>query len=292
MPVFDHSYRHLERPLREPRLRWLVIARLGIAERLARRWFDALLVVAFLPFLYYTVRLFLELRLPDILGENMRQGDQFLEYLAISPASFMQLLKTQMIFAFLVTIFAGSGLVSGDLRTRALPLYMSKPITRLDYVLGKFLVCAFFVGLVTLVPAELLLFLKAVTSENLSFLWENPLLPARIALSSAAIMSVMSILMLAMSSLSRSAWLPGLGFAILYLFSRAFSGLLRLMLRSHEPVLLSLRDNLARVTEGVFGTPPAVGPHWILSGVMLALLVAVSAAVLHVRIRGVEVVAS
>lgn len=282
MPVYDHSYRHLERALPMPSARWLVIARLGIVERLSSRWFDALLAVALLPFLYYAVRIFVEARFPDVI--------QSVPQLAVQPGSFLQLLRAQLGFAFLVTIFAGSGVISGDLRTRALPLYLSKPIGRLDYVLGKLLVPAVCIAIVTLLPAELLLLLRVLTAEGDQYLMEGPLLALRIGVTSLLFMTTMSFLMLALSSLTRSTWLPGLGFAIAYLFGRAFAHVLRFVFDSDLPLLLSVRENLVRVADGIFGTPPATGPSWILSLVMLGAMMVASGIVLHWRIRAVDVV--
>lgn len=284
MPVFDHSYRHLDKPLVAPAYRFLVIARMGIVEHLRRRWFDLLLVVAGIPFVYYAVRLFVEMRFPEVV-QNVPQ-------IAVGPTAFLEYVKGQIVFAFLVTIFAGSGLISNDLRTRALPLYLSRPISRFDYALGKFLVASFFVAVVTIVPAELLLFLRIMTSENLKFFTDHPLLPLQVLAASLLIISAMSILMLAMSSLSRSAWLPGLGFAILYLFGRAQAAVMQLVFKSFFPVLMSLRHNLARCADAIFGAPPQVGPSWIASFVVLAFACGLSVIVLMSRIRAVEVVSS
>lgn len=296
MPIYDNTYRHLERPLDPPALRWLVIARLGIVERLRRRWFDGLMIFASLPFLYFLARLFAEMKLPDILGGLGEQVDLtqgwFMERIAITPATFAWFLELQLGFAFLVTIFSGSGTVSGDLRTRALPLYLSKPISRGDYVLGKLLVPAFFVALVTLVPAEILLALKILTSDGFSFFTQNPLLPLRVALASGVITAVMSVVMVALSSLSRSAWQPGLGFAILYIFSRAFAVIISFIFKSDTALLLSFKGNLARVVDALFGNAPASGPSWLLSLLVLLAWTALAGFVLNARVRAVEVVAS
>jgi len=283
MPVYDHSYRRLESPLPMPTSRWLVIARMGVVERLSSRWFDALLVLALLPFAPYVVRIFLEARIPELI--------QSYPQVAVAEGSFQfLLLHLQLGFAFLVTIFAGSGAISGDLRTRALPLYLSKPIDRLDYVLGKALVPAACVAIVTLLPTELLLALRILVSEGSTYLAEGPLLALRIGAVSLLFMLTMSVPMLALSALTRSSWLPGLGFAILFLFGRAFTGILRFVFDSDLPILLSVWENILRVGNAIFGAPPSTGPSWLLSTLALAVVLAISALVLHLRIRAVDVV--
>jgi|GEM_PF-3326782 len=61
----------------------------------------------------------------------------------------------------LLTLFVGAGVVADDLRTRALPLYLVRPITPLDYFLGKWLVPASVLVVYVLLPGLLLLLLAA-----------------------------------------------------------------------------------------------------------------------------------
>ena len=54
--------------------------------------------------------------------------------MATSSRSF---LSVQGVFAFLLTAYAGPGLISPDLSNNALPLYLCRPISRTEYVLSK-----------------------------------------------------------------------------------------------------------------------------------------------------------
>ena len=54
---------------------------------------------------------------------------QFLFRIQPVPATF---------FVALVAIFAGSGLIATDLKNNALSLYLSKPLSWMDYLIGKF----------------------------------------------------------------------------------------------------------------------------------------------------------
>lgn len=73
----------------------------------------------------------------------------------------------------LLTLLVGAGLVTDDLRTRALPLYLVRPITPLDYFLGKFLVPVAALATYALLPGVLLWLLGASlrpSGESLQFL--------------------------------------------------------------------------------------------------------------------------
>jgi ABC-type transport system involved in multi-copper enzyme maturation permease subunit len=55
-------------------------------------------------------------------------------------------------FALLMAAVVGTPLIAEDHKARALPLYFSRPITHLDYVLGKFLTVFWFLALLFLLP--------------------------------------------------------------------------------------------------------------------------------------------
>src|SRR5205823_2221897 len=61
--------------------------------------------------------------------------------------------NAQLMFIMLLVVLAGPGLISSDLRFNALPLYFARPLTRLDYFLGKLGVIGVLVGSVAVAPA-------------------------------------------------------------------------------------------------------------------------------------------
>src|SRR6185295_18341523 len=92
----------------------------------------------------------------EALGVMKLQASQLL---AIDAAFFESLMGYQVFFlGFLVALLAGPGLVSADLANNALPLYLSRPFSRTQYVLGKGAVLVLLLSAITWVPG-LLLFL-------------------------------------------------------------------------------------------------------------------------------------
>ena len=76
--------------------------------------------------------------------------------LPIDGRLFGEFLNQQIGFTILLSIFGASGLVANDLRTGAILAYLSRPLTRRDYVVGKLLVPLFLNLAVTLAPGLLL----------------------------------------------------------------------------------------------------------------------------------------
>ena len=90
--------------------------------------------------------------------------------LATTAQTFREFLERQDIFVFFITIYVGAGLIANDRRANALQIYLSKPLTRLEYVAGKAATLAVFLLGVTWVPAMLLLAVQAMFAGNFAFI--------------------------------------------------------------------------------------------------------------------------
>src|SRR6185503_6380430 len=80
--------------------------------------------------------------------------------LAPTAETFREFLDQQGFFVFLITIYVGAGLIANDRRANALPIYLSKPLMRSEYIFGKAMVLFTFIMLVTFLPGILLLVLQ------------------------------------------------------------------------------------------------------------------------------------
>ena len=108
-----------------------MIARAGILERLRERRFLALLLFAWSPFLVRAVQIYVRRRRSHRRRSWRRRRRR-------SASSSNQ----QGIFVFFVTIYVGAGLIANDRRANALQIYLSKPLTRVEYIAGKLLTLA------------------------------------------------------------------------------------------------------------------------------------------------------
>jgi ABC-2 type transport system permease protein len=119
---------------------------------------------------------------------------------AIDGSFFRYLLRIQGSFAFLVAVFVGPGLVSPDLTNNGLALYLSRPFSRVDYVLGKLAVLFILQSLVTWVPLTILYLLQWNLAGN-AWMFQNFRVLIAILLG-----SWVWILLLSLLALSISAW--------------------------------------------------------------------------------------
>ena len=148
MPIHDQGYRRYGGLKAAVGQGWVVIARAGIRSMFAKRAFLGLLLVAWLPFF---VRAFL-----FYAAANLPQA----QMLAPTAETFRQFLEQQETFVFFVTVYVGAGLIANDRRANALQIYLSKPLTRAEYIFGKLAVLMTFLLLVTWIPAMVLLIVQ------------------------------------------------------------------------------------------------------------------------------------
>ncbi len=278
MPIYDLSYRQWSGVWTSHPYRWWVITRQGINILGRKRHFLVLMILSALPFLVRCVMLYLS----TVLGR--------IPLLTINAKFFEDFLSQQMFFVFIIAIYAGAGLIANDLKANALQIYFSKPITRRDYVMGKLGVLFFFLALPTLVPGMLLFFLAVLFKSDASFLEQNYWVPASVLGYSLLIIATYSVVMLAVSSLSKSSRFAGIVFAALFFFSRIFYQILSVVLRSTRVAWVSLGNNLTQIGDYLFQVSPQYqSPLW-LSAMVLGLLMLGSVWLLHHRVQAVEVV--
>jgi ABC-2 type transport system permease protein len=76
--------------------------------------------------------------------------------ISINVVFFMSLLGWQSMLALFLAAFIGPGQISPDLANNALSLYLARPFSRVEYVLGKMAVLLILMSLMTWVPGLLL----------------------------------------------------------------------------------------------------------------------------------------
>jgi ABC-2 type transport system permease protein len=278
MPIHDQGYRRYGGGKARGQ-GWLVIARSGIRTVLGKRAFLGLLLLSWFPFFIRTVQIYAAANLPQA------------AFLAPKAETFRQFLDQQEIFVFFITVYVGAGLIANDRRANALQIYLSKPLTRAEYVFGKLAVLVAFLLLVTWVPAMLLLFIQIAFAGNFAFVRDNFYLFPAITVFSSVQVVLVAATMLALSSLSNSSRYVGILYTAVLFFTQAIYGVVYAVTRSTVMSWLSVSANLTQLGDVIFRLPPKYDTPWIVSLFVITALVALSAFVLERRVRGVEVVA-
>lgn len=279
MPIHDQGYRHYLGQRAAHGRAWWVIARTHMMSLLRYRWFIVVLVVAWVPFVVRAVQIYFA-----------STNAQVAQLLATTPDTFREFLSQQRLFVFLVIIMQ-SGLIADDRRTNALQLYLSKPLTRVEYILGKLVPPLAFVLGVTLLPALVLLILQIVFAGSLTFLSANLFLIPAIVLFSLIQGLLSAFAIVALSSLSKSRRFVSIMYAGIIFFTAAMYQVLRGITSSRTWAVISPGEMLDVIASVVFRSrvqPPV--PVYV-AVLAVAVIIGVAMLILERRIRAVEVVA-
>jgi ABC-2 type transport system permease protein len=278
MPIHDQGYRHFEGQKDAIGRGWIVITMAGIRSLLRTRVFLGLLLFAWVPFIVRAVQIYAASNFPTA------------SFLAVTAKTFREFLDQQGTFVFFVTIYVGAGLIANDRRANALQIYLSKPLTRAEYVAGKFGILATFLLFVTWLPAMLLLLVQMLFSGSFTFITSNLILFPAITVLSFVQVTVAALSMLALSSLSKSSRFVAVMYAGLLFFTGAVYGVLYLTTRSTALSWISFSNNIAQIGDAVFRLPLRYQTPLAVSVLAVVVLIGASLFILERRIRGVEVV--
>jgi ABC-2 type transport system permease protein len=213
MPIFDQGYQHWKGPLVGHAWRWLAIARHGVRVQLTSKIVRILLILAWLPAIALVAAVaiwgMVERQSAGVLRlvGGMLPADMLLDPHAYRTTAwtiaYSFFFTVEMYIIMLLVVVTGPGLISRDLRFNALPLYFARPLTRLDYFIGKLGVIGALVAAVAVAPAVLAYIVGVCFSLDFKVVRDT----YRILLGSIAygvvITLAVGMLMLALSTLSR-----------------------------------------------------------------------------------------
>lgn len=271
MPIHERAYRRYVGQRRDGG-GWRVIARRGVEAGLRDRRLLALLLLAWAPFLVRAAQVYA--------AANLQQAS----FLAVSAPTFRVFIGQQATFLFFVAVYVGAGLVADDRRAGLLAIYLAKPLSRTEYLVGKLGILVTFLLAVSWLPAMGLLGWHLVLSGG-DLLRASPhLVPAITSLSLIEVV-VAAVPMLALSSLSENRRFVAALYAGVVLFSSGLVTTLRHATGRGTWSWLSPEHALAAVGDRLFHLSSPLGAQAGPAALALTGIVALSCLVLRHTIR-------
>ena len=290
MAVYEHSYKPYAGPMTAGWSRPLVIPRHMFGAIFQSKVFVGFfafcfacpLVMAILIYLHHNLN---ALKILELNPSNLIPIDSYF---------FLVYCRFQFAMAFLLTVIIGPILISRDLTNNALPLYLSRPFSRAEYVLGKGCVLGFLLSAITWVPGLVLCILQ-VCLEGTGWLRSNWWVAGSIVLASLVWITILTLI-----AMSLSAWVKwrigasALLFA-LFMMPSVAAAIINGLFKTMWGNLISISQVLDDFTYGVFreprprifdfGSPPPLIADWL----VLALAAGLCLMVLSVKIKAYEV---
>ena len=284
MAVYRRTYASYAGGLTPAWSRWLVLFRYARKNLFRSKLLTAFFVACF----FYPV-----LCLGGIyLAHNL----SFLEqigapsgFLVIDNKFFFYFTAVQGWLAFILTAFAGPGLISGDLANGALPLYFCRPFSRSEYVLGKASVLGILLSQITWVPG-LILFIVQATLAGPTWAWDHLWIAGSLVVSSLIWISILSLLAMALSAWVKWRIVAGALLLAMLFFGMGLAQAINAVLRTDFGYFVNLAYLMNTVSDALFRMD--MEPSISASAAVIAILAycAVCLALLLKKVRAYEVI--
>jgi ABC-type transport system involved in multi-copper enzyme maturation permease subunit len=249
MAVYEHTYKQYLGKLTPEWSRFLVIPRHAFRDVFKSKLFTAFFVVCFIPLLIEAILIYLHhnVNALAILKVNVR------ELIPIDAFFFQTFVNLQGTFAFFVTLLVGPPLVARDLRNNALPLYLCRPFSRTEYVLGKMSVLLILLSAITWAP-QLLLFLLQSYLEGASWFVNNLSIASAIFIGSVVWILLLALLSQAISALVKWRVIASAALLGILFIPSVFGEVINQIFLTRWGNIISLGALIKNVTSGLFGT--------------------------------------
>jgi ABC-2 type transport system permease protein len=195
MAVYKRTYRGYSGTLTPVWSRFLIMFRYSRRNLFRSKFLTAFFVLCFFFPLLCLLGIYARDHVSALLGGKQVGG----LIPKVDGSFFFVYLSVQSWLAFILTAFIGPGLVSPDLANGGLTLYLCRPISRVEYVLGKLSVLAIVLSWITWIPG-LLLFLVQSSLSGWDWMMSNLWIASGVVLSSWIWILSISLLALALSA--------------------------------------------------------------------------------------------
>jgi ABC-2 type transport system permease protein len=312
--IADLSYRGYDGPLEAPYHRWISISQMVMKLAIKKRGFWIWSILSAWYFLLLIGAFYLAEEITE--GFGQRGGTEGFFKQIVWKDLFLTSFSYAQIFYFVIALLVGVGAIANDNRANALLVYLSKPCSKGDYLIGKWFGIAGLIFLVALIPNVLFYFYCLLSYRQYGFWTQDPWMLPRLVLMSAVPAVVHASLSLGVSSLFNQGRLAGATYGaiyfILYFLTTAFNVLrvMNLAQRNKPPEILDtlvyfsvdgLQIAMAKIFLHTQGgglmrmgrrdIPLAPIPSVWLFGSLIAIACALFMWVAWSRVRAVEVVA-
>ena len=234
MAVYKRTYKAYHGPLTPAWSRFTVLSRYGLSTLFNSRPFTAYTVLCFLPFLVGLAYIYIvhSAAAQAVLGIGKTIPG------TVNNVWFVSFLAIEAWMGFLLAAWGGPGMITKDFANHSVQLYLSRPISRTEYLFGKVSVLATLLSCTTWIPALLLFFVKAQLQGH-GWIWENFWMAGSILLGCLIWIAMISLVSMAVAvwvkwRIAATALMLGIFFLL-----PALGAILDAILRTHWGALMN-----------------------------------------------------
>jgi ABC-2 type transport system permease protein len=207
----------------------------------------------------------------------------------IDSKFFLTFVTVQGTLAFVLTAFTGPGLISPDLANGALPLYLCRPFSRAEYLIGKASVLAIVLSQITWIPG-LVLFVVQASLEGPGWAWNHLWIVGSIVLSSLIWIAVLSLLAMALSAWVKWRIVAGALLLAVLFFGAGFAQAINAVLRTQSGDYINIVYLMGVVWTSLFRVENEAAISSAEAWIALLMYCAICLALLVRKVKAYEVV--
>src|SRR5712675_1717085 len=170
MAVYKKTYRPYDGELTPSYTRFLVIPRFALEDMQKSRFLTIFFLASFIYPLIAALFIYVK---HNVSALNLLGVGNANTLISINTTFFLNFLGWQSMLALFLAAFTGPGQVSPDLANNALSLYLARPFSRVEYVLGKMSILIVLMSFMTWIPGLLLFLLQAYLQDGWTWMHDN-----------------------------------------------------------------------------------------------------------------------
>jgi ABC-2 type transport system permease protein len=284
--VYDRRYRGYDGLITPANTRWTVVPRYAWRQVFKSRLFVMFFTLCFAWPLLATFWIYLQ----HNLAVFTNIGIDGVKLAPVNAAFFAAFMGTQcFFFGGLMTLIVGPGLVSPDLANGALPLYLSRPLSRTGYAVGKMFTLGALISLITWVPGLFLFFLQSWL-EGWAWFTANAYIAVAVVLGAAIWIVTISLLAMAASAVARRKVIAQTFLLGVIIFGTIAGQAVNQMFHTKMGFMFALPELMHTIWEGLFQVPLQAQLPTAAAWVGVLAVCGLSVAVLSRKLRAFEVV--
>jgi ABC-type transport system involved in multi-copper enzyme maturation permease subunit len=204
---------------------------------------------------------------------------------------FGQVMSTQTFFALLLAAVVGSRMIATDLQEKSYNLYFARPMSKKDYLVGKFGTVGTLLGMITILPTLLTyLLLILLSTISSTYVVDHLWVWGAIIGYGLVVVITMSTLSLAFSSLTNRRFYAAAALVVIYLVTSIVGQIATTAFNSDYGKLAGINDNLNTVGSEAFGLGDSLALKfpWEYSVLVLATIWAVCTFLVWYKVERTE----
>src|ERR1700752_4203664 len=284
MAVYRRSYKPYSGPLTAEWSRFLVLFRYSRRNLFRSKFLTVFFVLCFFWPIACLAWIYVAHSASFLAKLGLRS-----ELVSIDNKFFLLFMSVQGVLAFLLTAFAGPGLISPDLANGALPLYFCRPFSRAEYVLGKSSVLAILLSQITWIPG-LILFIMQASLAGAGWTWNHLWIAGSLVLSSFLWIAILSLLAMALSAWVKWRIVAGALLLAVMFFGAGFAQAINAVMRTESGQFFNVAYLMGTVWNGLFQVDAEHGIPVAHACIALLVYCAICLGLLMRKVRAYEVV--